>query len=235
MGRLVAHLSAGAGDRPGAAELGLDEGDADPSRECTVAPTFMDSLANIKAGLELPVRAKPASTSYVALLPNPDGTVGQVVVTGAQGQQTLSEAGSAAALSGGSAPYRVSEADIQRDFGDAMKAQPVLPQRHMLYFEKGSTRMTAQSRAVWEQVLADIQARKSVDITVSGHADTVSSDRVNDALSRQRAETIARMLRTAGVQASAIRVESFGARDLKVPTPPQTSELRNRRVVVTVR
>jgi len=84
-------------------------------------------------------------------------------------------------------------------------------------------------------VLADIQARKSVDITVSGHADTVSSDRVNDALSRQRAETIARMLRTAGVQASAIRVESFGARDLKVPTPPQTSELRNRRVVVTVR
>jgi len=235
MGRLVAHLSAGASDRPGPAELGLDAAEMDPSRECAVAVTFMDSLANIKAGLQLPVRAKPVSTSYVALLPNPDGTVGQVVVTGAQGQQTLSEARSATQLSGGSAPYRVSETDIQRDFGDALQAQPVLPQRHTLYFDKGSTRISTQSRADWQQVLADIRARKSVDITVSGHADTVSSDRINDALARKRAETVARMLRDAGVNRSAISVESFGARELQVPTPPQTSELRNRRVVVTVR
>ncbi len=74
-----------------------------------------------------------------------------------------------------------------------------------------------------------------MDISVEGHADTVSSDRVNDTLARKRAETVARMLRDAGVNSTAITVESFGARELLVPTPPQTSELRNRRAVVTVR
>ena len=161
--------------------------------------------------------------------------MGSVVVAGRQGQQALTEARSAASVSGAQAPYKVSEADIQRDFGDALKAQPTLPQKYTLYFDKGSTRLSRESRAEWQKVLADIKQRKSVDISVAGHADTVSSDRVNDALARKRAETVARMLRDAGVNSTAIAVESFGARELQVPTPPQTSELRNRRAVVTVR
>lgn len=234
MGKLVAHLSAGAADRPSPADLGLDAPEMDPSGDCAVPVTFMDSLANIKAGLQLPQRARPDG-SYVALLPNADGTVGSVVVAGSQGQQTLTDARSAASVSGATAPYKVTDADIQRDFGDALKAQPALPQKYTLYFDKGTTRLSRESQAQWQKVLADIKERKTVDITVAGHADTVSSDRINDALSRRRAETVARMLRDAGVNSTAITVESFGARDLQVPTPPQTSELRNRRAVVTVR
>lgn len=234
MGKLVAHLSAGSADRPSPADLGLDAPEMDPSSQCAVPTTFMDSLANIKAGLQLPERVKP-DNSYVALLPNADGTVGSVVVAGSQGQQALTEARSAASVSGAKAPYKVSDADIQRDFGDALKAQPTLPQKYTLYFDKGSTRLSRESRAEWQKALADIKQRKSVDISVSGHADTVSSDRVNDALARKRAETVARMLRGAGVNSTAITVESFGSRELQVPTPPQTSELRNRRAVVTVR
>jgi adhesin transport system outer membrane protein len=74
-----------------------------------------------------------------------------------------------------------------------------------------------------------------VDITVAGHTDTVSSDRINDALARKRAESVAKMLRDAGVKSTSISIESYGSRQLEVQTPAQTNEPRNRRAVVTVR
>jgi adhesin transport system outer membrane protein len=235
MGQLVTKLSANATDRPTPTDLGLDAAEMDPSSRCGVKTTVTPSLAEVLAGLAIPERARPADPSYVALLPNPDGSVGKVIVEGSKGQQTLSEARSAAGLSGESAPFKVSEADIQRDFGDAMKAQPPLPQKYTLYFDQGSTRLSAQSRADWPKLLADIQARKTVDITVAGHTDTVSSDRINDALARKRAESVAKMLRDAGVKSTSISIESYGSRQLEVQTPAQTNEPRNRRAVVTVR
>jgi len=43
----------------------------------------------------------PMPRSYVVLLPDADGTVGQVIVSGSKGSQVLTQSGQVAALDGG--------------------------------------------------------------------------------------------------------------------------------------
>ncbi|WP_101047510.1 TolC family outer membrane protein [Macromonas nakdongensis] len=233
MGGLVAQLGAQAADRPTPQALGLDGDEHDPSAHCAVPVTFMDSLARIKAGLDIP---RPTGRgSYVVLLPNADGSVGRVSVSGTGGQQELHQAGTGTPLQGHQAPSAVSDGEVQRDFGAALQAAPALPEKFTLLFDQGSTRLSRDSRGEWDKVLASLRRRPAVDITLAGHTDTVSNDRLNDALALRRAKAVEAMIRRSGFKNVVIAVESHGAKNLAVPTPPQTGEARNRRVLVTVR
>lgn len=232
MGRLVALFgTAPAGDNT-LAEAG-PRGEIAMADLCPAQETYMDSLERIKASLNIPQKVQ--SRDYVVLLPNADGTVGQVVVTGPGGQRILTAVRSGAEIGGTSVIASVGEDQIKRDFGPAMDAQPPLPERFTLYFDKGSTRLSRASEAQWATVLQRLKERKALDITVAGHTDTVSTPRINDALALRRAQTIAQRLRASGFKDTAIVIEGFGARDLAVPTPPQTNEARNRRVVIVAR
>ena len=91
------------------------------------------------------------------------------------------------------------------------------------------------SEAQWATVLQRLKERKALDITVAGHTDTVSTARINEALALRRARAVEQRLRASGLKDTAIAIESYGARNLEVPTPDQTSELRNRRVVIIAR
>ena len=51
-------------------------------------------------------------------------------------------------------------------------------------------------------------------------------------LSEKRAETVATELVTAGIPAEIVVIEAFGETDLAVPTPDNTPEQANRRVVI---
>lgn len=172
--------------------------------------------------------------SYVALLPSPDGSVGQVTVTGAQGAQTLTQANTGAALNGGKPPFDVSAEQLQRDFGAAMAARPALPEQFMLYFERGSE-LTAESNVQLDKVLARAKARTSVDMSVIGHTDTQGKAEANEALALQRANAMAARLRELGLADAVLVVESHGERNLLVKTPDEVAEPRNRRVEITLR
>ncbi len=64
-----------------------------------------------------------APTTYIALLNNTDGSVGAVSVQGAKGETTLSSANTGANLDGSSKqPFPVDSAQLQNDFGAALKA-----------------------------------------------------------------------------------------------------------------
>ncbi len=235
MGRLVALIgTAPAGDNT-LADTG-PRGEIAMADLCPAQETFMDSLERIKASLELPQRAaRPTGTDYAVLLPNADGSVGKIQVTGPQGQQALTAPYSGADMSGARAAYTVSSDQIKRDFGQAIDAQPQPPERFTLYFDKGSVRLSRTSEAQWATVLQRLKERKALDITVAGHTDTVSTARINEALALRRARAVEQRLRASGFKDTAIAIESYGARNLEVPTPDQTSELRNRRVVIIAR
>lgn len=178
--------------------------------------------------------ASPPS-SYVVLLPSPDGSVGRVSVQGSRGEQVLSGAQQGAALDGGTAPYAVSEAQIARDFGAARAAQPVLPEQFRLYFDIGGAELTADSKALLSVILARARARTAVDVSVTGHTDTLGPPEINEDLALKRAQAIAEHLRQAGLPNLVLTVESHGERNLLIATPDETSEPRNRRVEVTLR
>ncbi len=173
--------------------------------------------------------------SYVALLSSLDGSVGQVVVHGQRGEQILVSARQGALLDGSKPPFEVSNEQIERDFGAAMRARPVPAEQFLLYFETGGAELTTESKALLSRIVEHAQARAAVDVSVIGHSDTQGSAQTNETLALQRATAIADQLRAMGLRDTLMEVESHGKRNLLVPTPDETPEPRNRRVEVTLR
>ena len=81
-----------------------------------------------------------------------------------------------------------------------------------------------------EEVLAKDKARdhKNLTLYVAGHTDTVGNGGYNLKLSQARAQSLARWFRQKGVRIP-IAYEGFGETALRVQTPDQTDEARNRR------
>lgn len=180
-----------------------------------------------------------APPNIFVLLPDPDGKVGRIEVSNPQGSQILVAPGQTTTVvkAGGppSAPITLSDREIAETFGPALSAQPTPPVRFILYFDSGSTELTAESRQLIPQIIASIKERGSVDTSVVGHSDTAGSKEYNYRLSRRRAEAVAQLLIAGGVAPTILEITSHGKDNPAVPTGDNVSEPRNRRVEVTVR
>ena len=193
-------------------------------------PTILAiALAALLGGCQ----SKPVS--YAALLANPDGSTGKIVIAGKQGEQTLDQPKTAAPLHGAQAPAPIGDAQLQKDFGAAMAARPLPPERFLLYFESGGAVLTAESSALLPRIVADAARRPGVDVAIIGHSDTVGKAGANAELALRRAQVVADLLKDKGLRATAVTVESHGEANLLVKTPDETPEPRNRRVEVSIR
>ncbi len=174
----------------------------------------------------------------VVLLPDAEGKTGAIVISAGGSERVLSEPRQAVTVAPGAAPgapFVMSEEEVRAVAGPALQALPQPPVRFVLYFDNDSTRLTAESRALLGEVVRTIKDRRSPDISVVGHTDTVGSRGHNDRLSRRRARAVARLLVAQGVRRSALDVTSHGKSNPLVPTGDQVPEPRNRCVEVTVR
>lgn len=180
-----------------------------------------------------------ARKTTVVLLPDPDGRVGQVVVTNDAGLVKISQANDATVIanrtSPPSPPAKMAESRIAADFSTALSALPDPPKHFLLYFEIESTRLTAKSKFVVDDVLNSIRQRESQDISVVGHTDTSGDKDYNMDLSGRRAEFITRLLIRYGVVSEHISTASRGEENPLVKTADNVYEPRNRRVEVIVR
>jgi outer membrane protein OmpA-like peptidoglycan-associated protein len=174
------------------------------------------------------------ASSYVVLLENKDGTTGKVIITGQKGEQVLSKANEGAPLDGSAPAAPVSKNKLDKDFSAAIAAQPTLPVSYLIYFRK-DVLLTKKSKALIPKIIEEINSRQVVDISVIGHTDTVSTMKLNEKLSRQRAEKIVALLKKKGVNFRAITLESHSERNLLIPTPDNKYEPKNRRVEVLIR
>lgn len=177
----------------------------------------------------------PKPVSYVVLLESPDGTTGQVVVKSGQGEQVIGKAGMGAPVDGSKPAAPVSQEQIKQDFGAAMAARPILPERFLLYFESGGAKLTAESAALFPKIIESAAKRPGVDVSIIGHTDTVGKADANEKLALQRAQAIAEQIQKAGLKVDALSVESHGERNPLVKTPDETPEPKNRRVEISIR
>ncbi len=174
----------------------------------------------------------------VVLLPDDAGKTGAVVVSAGGTERLLSEPGQAVTVAPGAppgTPYVMSDDEVRALAGPALEALPRPPARFVLYFDNDSTELTASSRATLREVVRAVKERRSPDISVVGHTDTVGSKGHNDRLSLRRARTVAALLAAKGARRSAMEIVSHGKSNLLVPTGDQVPEPRNRCVEVTVR
>jgi len=187
-----------------------------------------------------PPQASPQTREMVALLPDPEtNAVGHAIVSSLQGGtvELTDERTTTRVVNGQgpSAPFALSEADVQRLFGDALAARPQAPRHFLLYFESGSDQLTPESEQLLPEILDHVKSRSVPDVTVTGHTDTTGSAESNIALGLSRASLIRDRLGAVGLDLSVVSTESHGEADLLVPTPDETPEPRNRRVEVSVR
>jgi outer membrane protein OmpA-like peptidoglycan-associated protein len=175
----------------------------------------------------------------LVLLPNPDGTVGQIEVSTLKGTQTIARAWHAVEVAKADAdpgpPVAMEEEEVRTIFKEALEAQPQVPVTFLLYFHPESFRPTAKSLQVLPEVLQAIEERRSNDISVIGHTDLVGAPDYNMDLSLKRAKRVARILITNGVDPVAIEIDYFGKEKPLVRTSDGVPEPRNRRVEITVR
>lgn len=227
MGQLIASLGVSPVEWQDLARQWPDNGAQDPVQRC---PSDFVEMARLE-----PTPPRAAANTFVVLIPDDDGRVGAVVVGNTGGNRVLDQPNQRLDVAGSGAPVAVSEADIRRDFGDAIQARPPVPEQFTLFFRLGSTQLTEGSEADWAGVIERLKARQPLDLTVAGHTDTVGSQALNDRVAQQRADEIVRRLRASGVDFVGLSVIAFGERQLLVPTADNTNEPRNRRVEITAR
>ena len=181
----------------------------------------------------------PMDKTTIVLMADPDGHVGQVVVSTEGGSQTLSEAGQTTQVtSAEKAPTAVktlSDDQVARMFVEALAVEPLTPKKFTLYFKPGGIELTPDSVALLPEVVAEIVRRKSADIGVHGHSDRVGAKAYNDQLSLQRAQAVRELLVEQRIDSDLIETASHGEGNPVVPTADNVAEPRNRRVEVVVR
>jgi OmpA-OmpF porin, OOP family len=199
----------------------------------TLAPAL--TLACGKPNLE-PTRPGQA---VVVLLPDSDtGRTGRARVSNASGSRDLATERTATLATANRRPGPVgtlSEADVDRLFGDALSALPSTARRFTLHFQFESDELTAESRAMVGEILAAVKERVMPEVLVVGHTDTMGTTSANFELGLKRATTVRNLLVDAGLESSLIDLISHGEGEPVIQTPDDTPEPRNRRVEIAVR
>ena len=177
-------------------------------------------------------------TQFV-LLPDPDGHVGKIEVANPQGMRVLDKPWQATEVTSvekiPDEPRIMDEAQVKRVFNEALEAQPQPPVIFLMYFKSESYVPIRTSLESLPKIMEAIQSRKSQDISVVGHTDSLGTADYNINLSLRRAKRVAEILISEGVDPSIIEIDYFGKEKPLIETPDGVPEPRNRRVEITVR
>jgi outer membrane protein OmpA-like peptidoglycan-associated protein len=187
-----------------------------------------------------PAPPAPPPAAMIVLLPDPEtGTTGRIHVSNAFGSVDLSTPRAAMArVTADARPGTITtmtDAEVQRVFGQALAALPPAPRHFTLHFRFESDVLTAASTALIPEILKTVKGLAFPEVVVVGHTDTMGTARANYALGIKRANTVREILVRAGLSPATVEVTSHGEADLLVKTPDNTPEPRNRRVEITVR
>jgi len=181
----------------------------------------------------------PPPSTIIVLLPDADGSVGQVTITNASGTQVLSQGRQASAIQGTteapSAPFVITENEVKEKFGKTLAALPPEPVRFILYFRLDSEDLTPESQALLPDFFRAVRERAPADVSIVGHTDTIADREYNYRLGLRRANRVADLLVVQGIDRRTLDIDSHGKDDLLVKTGDQVPEPRNRRVEITVR
>jgi hypothetical protein len=117
----------------------------------------------------------------------------------------------------------------------AVSAPPAapLPQAYTVCFDTRQSALSPEAIATVSQAAAAFK-QSGTAVGVRGHADTVGSAEFSLRLSRQRATAVRDVLQRNGVPAAAILSGGVGEQNLRVATPDQTPERRNRSVDIAI-
>jgi outer membrane protein OmpA-like peptidoglycan-associated protein len=183
--------------------------------------------------------ARPTQPAVIVLLPDPEsGTTGRARISNEFGSAAMTTPRAASRVTANAPPgpiQTMSEADVQRLFGEALAALPPAPRHFILNFRFESDTLTDESTRLVPEILKTVKGLAVPEVVVIGHTDTLGEASANLKLGLLRAMSVRDILVRAGLALSTIEVTTHGEADLLVKTADNTAEPRNRRVEITVR
>jgi peptidoglycan-associated lipoprotein len=121
---------------------------------------------------------------------------------------------------------------------DQQALQSSEPVYTMVFFASDSTALSKRARDQLADFVAKpigpIKTMPKAKVCVGGHSDKTGAEPVNREVGQRRADAVAKYLVELGVPRERIVTSSLGSSRPLVVTPPQTSELSNRRVEIVV-
>lgn len=99
-----------------------------------------------------------------------------------------------------------------------------------VHFDINSARLTADGYALLRDVAASLKADTGITLEVQGHADSTGPTKLNDRLSRDRAEVVRDFLTYLGIDASRLTIKGFGEAQPIRDNKSDESRSYNRRV-----
>lgn len=103
---------------------------------------------------------------------------------------------------------------------------------YIIYFAFNKANIETKFQNVITQAGAAYQQNKPERVQISGHADTVGSEKINIIVSQRRADSVVEALVKAGIPKDKMEIKAFGETQLAVPTSDNIREPRNRRVEI---
>jgi len=186
-----------------------------------------------------PPEAAAPRKSMIVLLPEGDKVSGEVTVTNANGSEVLNQSWQAVEIAGiqdgPGKPVVLQDAAVQDQFGAVLAATPAPPVHYLLYFKVNCAELLPESRLLLPEIARVVQERSPAALSIVGHTDSVGSVKYNYGLGLKRAAAVAELLAREGAAPASVETSSRGKSDLKVKTPDQTPEPRNRRAEVSIR
>ena len=177
--------------------------------------------------------------NMIVLVPDPDGSVGQVSVSNAAGTVDMNRANQSTSVrdrtTAPAAPTELKPEQVQELFGQVLSNVPPPPIHYILYFESDSVRLLPASVQLLPEIVDTIQQRAPTRISVVGHSDTRGDKAYNLDLSKRRATAVKQQLVDRGVDDTFMDVSSHGEENPLVKTADNVSNTKNRRVEVVVR
>ena len=111
-------------------------------------------------------------------------------------------------------------------------APPPLVRHFMVFFDFDKSTLTPEARDVISEAVKTAKQLGPVQITVTGHTDTVGSLRYNQGLSERRARSVKNEMIRLGMNSGDIETIGRSFRDPLVPTGRGVREPQNRRAVI---
>jgi outer membrane protein OmpA-like peptidoglycan-associated protein len=125
--------------------------------------------------------------------------------------------------------FKDNEANVYR------QRQNVLMSVHGFYFPSGQSRIEAQNFALLNKIKKAIDRFPRSRLVISGHTDARGDDKINLALSKQRARNVAKFLiETGGISAKRVSVRGYGETKPVASNETVAGRSLNRRVEVLI-
>jgi len=165
-------------------------------------------------------------------------TQNAVSIQSGEYEAKLDKVGATVSLQKGEKPSDVrmmSKEEMNRRFGDVVKAEPLKAKKIILYLNEYNTDLNDNSKVDMALVIKTIKDRTPCVVDIIGHTDTTGDSDINIKLSLKRANLVKELIKKEGIDVSSFSVKGYGEEELLIPTKDNMKEPKNRNVEVFIK